>query len=102
MPDLIAIGEETITVSSTAIGPEDGTAFANAVEYAIFQHRSGGKIYHNIISDPVAGGGAGDIPGYVGDIWTIKGHDHIKNFDMIKQTSESDATVVAQYFGTRL
>ena len=95
---LSKIGVENITVSTSVVSltPTNGE-----VLLAIIHHRSGGNIYQNTNSDPTAGGAAGDHPQYLEDIWKVWGYDNINNHRMIKLTSESDAVVAVQYYGTK-
>lgn len=89
---------ETITVSSTAIGITSGL-LTSRVFMARMQHRAGGMINHLISSTPVAGGGAGECQRTIGEEWEVWGANDLRDFKMIKQTAESDATIDVQLYG---
>lgn len=95
--------EEDITVSTTAIGITstdlvDSSGNTLNVVKAIFQHKSGGKIFESAKSTPVAGGS--DLKHrQIGDEWEVIGFDDLKNYLMIIGTGESDATINVQGFG---
>ena len=95
---LVALSAETITVSTTAIGPTASKVTTKVIS-ASFSHRSGGKLFHLTSSAPVAGGGNGEFGQNITDMWEIWGNDNIRNFKMIKQTGEADATIDIQYWG---
>ena len=95
---LINIDGENIAVSTLAIGPTTAKV-TDAVIMASFVHKSGGDIHFNTVSDPTAAGITGDFPAVATDKWEVWGHDEVLTFRMIKQTSESDAVVVVQYYG---
>jgi len=100
---LIQQAAETITVD-TAIGitasllETTGAPLNRFV--ADFQHRSGGKIFGLASAAPDAAGGNGEKEYVVGSEWKVTGYEDIKNFKMIKQTGESNATVDVQLYGT--
>jgi len=96
---LTAIDGENITVSTIAIGPT-ASKITRRVEMGVFWLKSGGKIYHNIKTPPTDAGVTGDMGQSLDDRWEIWGQDNVKNFKMIKRTSEADAVVAVQYFGT--
>ena len=101
---LVQQAAETITVAGTATGVtssllEDSGKPLNRF-VAKFQHRSGGKIYGLASASPGAGGGNGEEGVIAGDEWTVTGYEDLKNFKMIKRTSESDAIVDVQLYGT--
>jgi len=97
------LSEEQITVSTSSIGITS-TLLTNAagadlgILMVTMQHRSGGKIQVNANTAPAADGSVGDEK-TIGDEWKISGWDDINNFRMIKQTSESDATINVMLFG---
>jgi hypothetical protein len=101
---LVQISEEQITVSSSSIGVTstllvDTSGDVTGVKIARFAHESGGIIRVNAKTAPAANGTVG-AQKTIGDEWQVSGFDDLNNFRMIKETSESDATVNVMLFGT--
>ena len=100
------LGGEVITVSTVVIGitstlleDADGK-WLNVIE-AIFQHESGGQIRgdaEKVPGAPAADGSEGRRFVTTAE-WKVTGADDLKNFRMIKETSEADATIGVQLFG---
>lgn len=96
---LVAIGDEDITVSTSAIGPTAGEV-TNEVRMASFHLVSGGSIFHRMTGTPDKDRGNGEIGQIADDHWDVWGHNNIKNFLMVKRDGEADALIGVQYFGT--
>lgn len=94
----VFIGDETITVSATAIGPT-ASEVINRVDLATFHLVSGGKLNWRIGNTPIAAGGAGETGQVADDHWEMAGFATIRDFLMVKQTAESDAVVGVAYWG---
>lgn len=96
------LGDETVTVSTTAIGftaAEINPTKPGIVTAKVYVD-TGGPIRINSSSTPTADGTEGSPLVYAGGDVTVSGPDDIKNFKMIKATGGSDATVRVQFFGT--
>jgi hypothetical protein len=98
-PNYVQRDGENITVSATAIGPTAAKVTGN-VYAALFWLKSGGKIHHNTLTTPTAAGVTGDIGRILDEKWEVEGADEVLNFKMVKQTSEPDAVVAVQYYGS--
>jgi len=97
------LNDEQITVSTALIGVTstklvNTAGVTQGVILINFQHVSGGTIRVNSKTSPTAGGTVG-FQKTIGDEWQVAGFDDMTNFEMIKETSESDATVMCQFFG---
>jgi hypothetical protein len=93
-------GDETITVSTTAIGftaaeiqPTKSTVFQ-----AVVHIESGGPLRFNSSQDPTAAGSEGSQLIYAGSKLTVFGN--LPMFKMIAATGMPDATVRVAYFGS--
>lgn len=100
---LVAIATEVITVSTIKIGITptllvDTNGDPTRAIYAKFQHSSGGAIHTNPLNDPVQADGD-DFKRVITSVWEVWGYDDMKNFQMIKQSGESDAEIVVHIFG---
>ncbi len=96
------IGEEVITVSTTAIGVTAAELITSGDKLGVtevhFQHEDGGRIRINSKATPLADGTIGKRQ-EVGSEWKVTGDDDITAFLMVKETGEADATVNVQLFG---
>lgn len=93
-------GDESITVSSTAIGftsTEIPADKGNVIEADVYVE-SGGPIRWNATSTPTAGGSEGSPLVYADGIIKVIGS--LGTFKMIKDTGVSDATVRVVYLGS--
>ena len=94
----VVIGDETITVSTVAIGPTTAEV-SNRVDLATFHLVSGGTLNWRIGNTPIAAGGAGETGQVADDHWEVSGFQNIRDFLMVKRTAESDAIVGVVYWG---
>ena len=93
------IGDETITISSTAIGftsteiPGEKPNVCIAKVYV----ESGGPIRWNMSADPTGGGSEGSPLAFPEAVLSVSGE--LQDFQMIVNTGWPDATVRVAYFG---
>lgn len=116
LPGLVLLETESLTVSSSAVGITAARLLDSATNaqplniiQAVMSHVSGGSIYHTevhgargditAISNPVAGGTAGELLQELGSVWVIKGRKSISVWKAIKATGESDATINIALYG---
>jgi len=92
----ITVSASLVKVTSTKLVSTGGVT--QGIILINFQHVSGGLIRVNSKTDPAADGSVG-FQKSVGDEWQVAGFDDMVNFQMIKETSESDATIMCQFFG---
>ncbi len=99
-------GDETITVSGTAIGfssgeyPDSSNTNGN-VQEALVYVESGGPIRWNAFATPTGGGSEGSPLKYASDTpLRVIGVTDIQGFKMIKDTGVSDATIRVAFFGS--
>jgi hypothetical protein len=99
---LVQRGDETITVSTTAIGftAAEIAPTNEFVREAKVYIESGGPVRWNANQDPTAGGSEGSPLAYAKTTLHVVGSEDLANFKMIKDTGVSDATVRVAYFGT--
>lgn len=93
-------GDESITVSSTAIGftaAEIPPTKGNVMKADVYVE-SGGPIRWNSFTTPTAGGSEGSPLVYADSIIEVFGG--LSGFKMIKDTGVGDATVRVAYFGS--
>jgi hypothetical protein len=93
-------GDESITVSSTAIGftaAEIPPTKGHVIKADIYVE-SGGPVRWNSSQDPTAGGSEGSPLVYAKSVIEVVGS--LGTFRMIKDTGVSDATVRVVYLGS--
>ncbi len=93
-------GDETITVSTAAIGftsAEIPPTKGHVVKADVYVE-SGGPIRWNSSQDPTAGGSEGSPLVYADSIIEVIGS--LSTFKMIKNTGVGDATVRVAFFGS--
>lgn len=93
-------GDESITVSGTAIGftaAEIPPTKGNIIKADVYVE-SGGPIRWNSNQDPTAGGSEGSPLVYADSIIEVIGS--LSTFKMIKNTGAGDATVRVAFFGS--
>ncbi len=93
-------GDESITVSSVAIGftTSEIPSAKGEVFRADVYVESGGPIRWNSTQDPTAGGSEGSPLVFADSIIRVAGS--LETFRMIKDTGVSDATVRVAFFGS--
>src|SRR3990167_5932241 len=98
---LIQIGEEDITVSTTAIGCTTAEITAGVLQIMI-THKAGGKTHYNLRGStqaPTAGGTEGSGTFEKGQVMRVVGDTDIHGIRFILQSGEPAATLAIQYFG---
>ena len=97
MPVSVQRGDETITVSTTAIGLT-AAELVEAVHSAIIYVESGANIRFNATQDPTAAGTEGSPLVYVGGRIYVSGGRDLASVKFISATG-ADAVIRVLYFG---
>lgn len=91
-------GDESITVSSTAIGFTAAELIAAVNSAAVFVE-SGGPIRYNAVTTPTGDGSEGSPLVYAGSILTVTGSEDLRRIKFIVKTGSGDATLRVLYYG---
>ena len=105
MPAFIPLAEEKLTVDGsatpiTAATLQDSDSQPLAIEEAVFTHVSGGNIFHSSLQSSISNAGAnGENFEKLDNKWVIRGLEAIKDWEAIKESGASDATVNVTLYG---